>query len=87
MEARMQHSADNGEKRLLRERAKLADFGLLAVEGADLDELLQEAAAEAARSLDVSFVKVRIPDRGEVPSGSGGRRLGQRRGRRSAHRR
>jgi two-component sensor histidine kinase len=50
--------ADNGEKRLLRERAKLADFGLLAVEGADLDELLQEAAAEAARSLDVSFVKV-----------------------------
>jgi two-component sensor histidine kinase len=50
--------ADNGEKRLLRERAKLADFGLLAVEGADLDELLQEAAAEAARSLDVGFVKV-----------------------------
>ena len=54
----MQRSADNGEKRLLRERAKLADFGLLAVEGADLDELLQQAAAEAARSLDVSFVKV-----------------------------
>jgi two-component sensor histidine kinase len=50
--------ADNGERRLLRERAKLADFGLLAIEGADLDELLQEAAAEAARSLDVSFVKV-----------------------------
>jgi two-component sensor histidine kinase len=58
MEARMQRSAENGEKRLLRERAKLADFGLLAVEGADLDELLQEAAVEAARSLDVSFVKV-----------------------------
>jgi two-component sensor histidine kinase len=46
------------EKRLLQQRAKLADFGLLAVEGADLDELLQEAAAEAARSLDVSFVKI-----------------------------
>jgi two-component sensor histidine kinase len=50
--------AGDGEKRLLQQRAKLADFGLLAVEGADLDELLQEAAAEAARSLDVSFVKV-----------------------------
>lgn len=50
--------AGNREKRLLQQRAKLADFGLLAVEGADLDELLQEAAAEAARSLDVSFVKV-----------------------------
>jgi hypothetical protein len=49
----MQRSADKGEKRLLRERAKLADFGLLAVEGADLDELLHEAAAEVARSLDV----------------------------------
>jgi two-component sensor histidine kinase/putative methionine-R-sulfoxide reductase with GAF domain len=50
--------ADNGEQRLLLERAKLADFGLLAVEGAELDELLQAAAAEAARSLDVSYVKV-----------------------------
>jgi two-component sensor histidine kinase len=50
--------ARDGEKRLLRQRAQLADFGLLAVEGADLDELLQEAAAEAARSLDVGFVKV-----------------------------
>jgi two-component sensor histidine kinase len=50
--------ADDREKRLLQQRAKLADFGLLAVEGADLDELLQEAATEAARSLDVSFVKV-----------------------------
>jgi two-component sensor histidine kinase len=58
MEAGMQGLAENGEKKLLKERAKLADFGLLAVEGADLDELLQEAAAEAARSLDVSFVKV-----------------------------
>jgi hypothetical protein len=43
----------NGAKKLLLERAKLAEFVLLAVEGADLDELLQEAAAEAARSLDV----------------------------------
>ena len=50
--------ADNGEKRLLQQRGKLAEFGLLAVEGADLDELLQQAAAEAARSLDVSYVKV-----------------------------
>jgi two-component sensor histidine kinase len=49
---------DNPEKRLLEERAKFADFGLLAVEGADLDELLHQAAVEAARSLDVSFVKV-----------------------------
>ena len=49
---------DDGEKRLLTERAKLADFGLAAIEGADLDELLQEAAAEAARSLDVHYVKV-----------------------------
>ena len=48
----------NGAKKLLLERAKLAEFGLLAVEGADLDELLQEAAAEAARSLEVSYVKV-----------------------------
>ena len=48
----------HGEKRLLTERAKLADFGLAAIEGADLDELLQEAAAEAARSLDVHYVKV-----------------------------
>jgi two-component sensor histidine kinase len=48
----------NGAKKLLLERAKIAEFGLLAVEGADLDELLQEAAAEAARSLDVSYVKV-----------------------------
>ena len=50
--------ADDAEKRLLEERANLADFGLLAVEGADLDELLHQAAAEAARSLDVSYVKV-----------------------------
>ena len=50
--------ADDAEKRLREERANLADFGLLAVEGADLDELLQQAAAEAARSLDVSYVKV-----------------------------
>jgi two-component sensor histidine kinase len=50
--------ADDDAKRLLQERAKLADFGLLAVEGAELDELLHQAAAEAARSLDVSYVKV-----------------------------
>jgi two-component sensor histidine kinase len=50
--------ADDAEKRLLEERAKFADFGLLAVEGADIDELLHQAAVEAARSLDVSFVKV-----------------------------
>jgi two-component sensor histidine kinase len=50
--------AEDAEKRLLEERANLADFGLLAVEGADLDELLHQAAAEAARSLDVSYVKV-----------------------------
>ena len=49
--------ADDAEKRLLEQRAHLADFGLLAVEGADLDELLHQAAAEA-RSLDVSYVKV-----------------------------
>jgi two-component sensor histidine kinase/putative methionine-R-sulfoxide reductase with GAF domain len=50
--------AENRAKRLLQERASLAEFGLHAVEGADLDELLQQAAAEAARSLDVSYVKV-----------------------------
>jgi two-component sensor histidine kinase len=50
--------AGEDENRLLQQRAKLADFGLLAVEGAELDELLRQAAAEAARSLDVSFVKV-----------------------------
>jgi two-component sensor histidine kinase len=50
--------ADDAEKRLREERAKFADLGLLAVEGADLDELLQQAAAEAARSLGVSHVKV-----------------------------
>ena len=50
--------AEDAEKRLLEERAKFADFGLLAVDGADLDELLHQAAVEAARSLDVSYVKV-----------------------------
>jgi two-component system, sensor histidine kinase PdtaS len=43
---------------LLDQRADLAAFGLRASEGADLDELLHDAAAEAARSLGVSFVKV-----------------------------
>jgi two-component system, sensor histidine kinase PdtaS len=50
--------ADDVERRLLEERAQFADFGLLAVEGTDLDELLHQAAVEAARSLGVSFVKV-----------------------------
>jgi two-component sensor histidine kinase len=50
--------AGEAEERLLRQRAKLADFGLLAVEGADLDELLREAAVEAGRSLNVNFIKV-----------------------------
>ena len=50
--------ADDAEQRLREERAKFADLGLLAVEGADLDKLLQQAAAEAARSLGVSHVKV-----------------------------
>ena len=50
--------ADDAENRLREERANLADFGLLAVEGADLDELLHQAAAEAAHSLDVSYVKI-----------------------------
>jgi two-component sensor histidine kinase len=52
------HVTENRAKRLLQERASLAEFGLYAIEGADLDELLQQAAAEAARSLDVSYVKV-----------------------------
>ena len=42
----------------LQQRAELAAFGLRASAGADLDELLHDAAAEAARSLDVGFVKV-----------------------------
>lgn len=46
------------ETRLLRERADLADFGLLAIEGAELDELLHQAAVEVAESLDVKCVKV-----------------------------
>ena len=50
--------ANDPEERLRKERAQFAEFGLLAVEGADLDGLLQQAAAEAARSLDVSHVKV-----------------------------
>jgi two-component sensor histidine kinase len=42
----------------LRQRADIAEFGLRASRGADLDELLHEAAAEAASSLGVNFVKV-----------------------------
>jgi two-component sensor histidine kinase len=49
---------DETHRRFLQERAELADFGLRAAEGADLDGLLQGAAEEAARSLGVSFVKV-----------------------------
>jgi two-component sensor histidine kinase len=50
--------ADDAEARLREERAQFADFGLLAVEGADLDGLLQQAAVDAAHSLGVSHVKV-----------------------------
>jgi two-component sensor histidine kinase len=50
--------AGDAEERLREERAQFADFGQLAVEGAELDGLLQQAAAEAARSLGVSHVKV-----------------------------
>jgi two-component sensor histidine kinase len=49
---------DEVQRRFLRERAGLADFGMRAAQGADLDGLLHDAADEAARSLDVSFVKV-----------------------------
>jgi two-component sensor histidine kinase len=42
----------------LQQRAELADFGRRAAEGADLDQLLSDAAEEAARSLGVSYVKV-----------------------------
>jgi two-component sensor histidine kinase len=50
--------ANDAEQRLREERAKFADFGLLAVEGADLGELLHQAAVEAAHSLGVSHIKV-----------------------------
>lgn len=43
---------------LLQQRAELAAFGLRASAGADLDELLHDAAEEVARSLGVNFVKV-----------------------------
>jgi two-component sensor histidine kinase len=46
------------ERGLLQQRAELADFGLRAAEGADLDRLLNDAAEQAARSLGVHFVKV-----------------------------
>jgi two-component sensor histidine kinase len=42
----------------LHPRPELTEFGLRAAHGADLDQLLQEAASEAALSLDVSHVKV-----------------------------
>jgi two-component sensor histidine kinase len=49
---------DQEQQRLLRQRAKLVDFGQRAAEGADFDRLLHDAAEEAARSLEVRFVKV-----------------------------
>ena len=49
---------DQSPQMLLQQQAELAAFGLRASEGADLDELLQEAAVEVARSLEVNFVKV-----------------------------
>jgi two-component sensor histidine kinase len=49
---------DQPTRTLLQQRAELAAFGLRASAGADLDELLHDAALEAARSLDVGFVKV-----------------------------
>ena len=49
---------DPPPQKLLQQRAELAAFGLRASEGAELDELLGSAALEAARSLEVGFVKV-----------------------------
>ena len=49
---------DELQRNFLQQRAELADFGRRAAEGADLDQLLHDAALEVARSLDVSFVKV-----------------------------
>jgi two-component sensor histidine kinase len=49
---------DQLQRNLLQQRAELADFGRRAAEGADLDQLLHDAAEEAARSLGVSYVKV-----------------------------
>ena len=46
------------QRSLLQQRAELADFGLRAAEGADLDGLLSDAALQAAQSLEVHFVKV-----------------------------
>ena len=51
-------SEDQFRERFLQQRAELVDFGQRAAEGADLDELLHDAAEEAARSLEVRFVKV-----------------------------
>ena len=49
---------DESHRRLLQQRAELADFGQRAAEGADLDGLLADAAKEVARSLGGSFVKI-----------------------------
>jgi two-component sensor histidine kinase len=49
---------DELQRSLLQQRAELADFGRRAAEGADLDQLLDGAAEEAARSLAVNYVKV-----------------------------
>lgn len=46
------------QRSLLQQRAELAEFGLRAAEGADLDGLLSDAAEQAAQSLEVHFVKV-----------------------------
>jgi two-component sensor histidine kinase len=51
-------SEDQSPQTLLQQQADLAAFGLRASAGADLDELLHDAALEAARSLGVSYVKV-----------------------------
>ena len=51
-------SEDQFRQRLLQQRAELVDFGQRAAEGADFNRLLHDAAEEAARSLEVKFVKV-----------------------------
>jgi two-component sensor histidine kinase len=47
-----------GQRSLLQQRAELAEFGMRAAEGADLDGLLGDAALQAAQSLAVHYVKV-----------------------------
>ena len=69
--------ADDAEKRLLEQRAHLADFGLLAVEGADLDELLHQAAAEGAQSGRELRQSAAVSTRREALFGARGRGLGR----------